>query len=342
MTGIYISYRRDDSLAVAGRLCDDLADAFGRERVSMDFDDMPPGEDFSSYMERKLRETTVLLVLIGPRWLAVTDAEGTRRIDSTDDFVRFEIATALHVGMPVVPVLVDDTPFPQAEQLPGDLGALITRQGINLSSDRWRADVARLVVQLERLIGAPTRTAGGPLASVKRWFGDASGAAPDRPAATMTREVPRPAPTFTQSPAPAAASEVFVSYAFEDESWAQSVVGALEAQGYACFVASRDIVPGSPSYARDVVRAIKGSRLLVVLLSQASNASDDVLSEITLAKNHKVPRLALRIDEAQLDDGFDYFFAQAQRLDAGRLDMSEALSRLCASVLRQIGPAQRG
>lgn len=157
MTGSCISYRREDTHAVAGRLFDDLADAFGRERVSIDFDDMPLGEDFSSYTERKLRETTVLLVLIGPRWLAVTDAEGARRIDRMDDLVRFEIATALRVGVLVVPVLVDDTPFPQAEQLPGDLGALIRRQGINLSSHRWRADVARLVQQLERLIGAAQR-----------------------------------------------------------------------------------------------------------------------------------------------------------------------------------------
>ena len=348
MSSIYICYRRDDTRVVAARLADALAHALGPERVRVDRDDLVPGEDLNDYMQRQVRETAVMLVLIGPRWLALADATGTRHIDQPTDLVRFEIATALQAGLRVVPVLTDDAQFPLADDVPGDLQPLLRRQGMALTTERWPQDLARLLEVLRPLLGASGRADEGPLASIKRWFAPQPSrtAAPPSPPSRLP-----PAPSQSQaraadapSPAPGRepAWEVFISYAFEDEVWAQRVVGALEGQGFACFVASRDIVPGSPSYARDVVRAIKGSRLLVVLLSAASNGSDDVLSEITLAKNHKVPRLALRLDEAQMDDGFDYFFAQAQRLEAAQLDVDEALRRLSAAVLRQIGPAQPG
>lgn len=42
-TGVFISYRRIDSQATAGRLSDDLKRAFGDDAVFRDIDDIAPG-----------------------------------------------------------------------------------------------------------------------------------------------------------------------------------------------------------------------------------------------------------------------------------------------------------
>jgi hypothetical protein len=44
--GIFLSYRRQESMHVAGRLYDRLAGHFGTPRVFMDVDTIEPGVDF--------------------------------------------------------------------------------------------------------------------------------------------------------------------------------------------------------------------------------------------------------------------------------------------------------
>jgi hypothetical protein len=45
--GIFISYRREDTAANAGRLYDRLSDRFGEDQVFMDIDSIPIGLDFT-------------------------------------------------------------------------------------------------------------------------------------------------------------------------------------------------------------------------------------------------------------------------------------------------------
>jgi hypothetical protein len=47
MAKITISYRRDDSMDITGRIFDRLTSRYGRETVFRDIDSIPPGLDFS-------------------------------------------------------------------------------------------------------------------------------------------------------------------------------------------------------------------------------------------------------------------------------------------------------
>ena len=73
---IFISYRRDDSAGHAGRLCDRLEEVFGKDRIFRDVEDIAAGDDFVETLRGQVDRCEVLLALIGPRWLGVTDREG--------------------------------------------------------------------------------------------------------------------------------------------------------------------------------------------------------------------------------------------------------------------------
>jgi TIR domain-containing protein len=116
--GIFISYRRQQSSHFAGRLHDRLADFFGAGRVFMDVDAVKPGENFVEAIDRALAASNVLLVIMGPSWLAIADKQGRRRLDDPEDIVRLEIEAALSRDFLVVPVLVEGATMPKFARCP--------------------------------------------------------------------------------------------------------------------------------------------------------------------------------------------------------------------------------
>jgi hypothetical protein len=157
---IFINYRREDSPGSAGRLYDRLAEEFPADHLFMDVDAIAPGLDFVSEIDVAVRSCDVLLAIIGRNWLDAKDAEGHRRLDNPDDFVRIEIATALKNKVLVIPVLVDGASMPDLSELPDDLKALSHRQAIELRHNRFAADTQILLKALERGTASPERHVG--------------------------------------------------------------------------------------------------------------------------------------------------------------------------------------
>jgi formylglycine-generating enzyme required for sulfatase activity len=142
---IFISYRRDDSAGHAGRVHDRLAREFGRDLLFMDVDAVALGVDFVEVLGVEVGKCNVLLAVIGPNWLDARDENGNRRLDNEHDFVRIEIAAALQRGIPVIPVLLEGTRVPKAEQLPDDLKVLARRNGLDVRHASFHSDMDRLV-----------------------------------------------------------------------------------------------------------------------------------------------------------------------------------------------------
>jgi alkylated DNA nucleotide flippase Atl1 len=153
--GIFLSYRREDTRHLVGRIGDRLLDHFGDERVFVDVDTIEPGVDFAEAIAAAVGSCQVLLALIGDRWLDSTDRKGRRRLDDANDLVRLEIQAALERNIRVIPVLVDGVAMPTAEELPPSLAGLARRQAFELSYSRFRDDARRLVRLLDRVLAAP-------------------------------------------------------------------------------------------------------------------------------------------------------------------------------------------
>ncbi len=153
---IFISYRRDDSEGEAGRLFDDLTRAFGDDCVFMDVAGISPGMDFRQAIEGNVSSCGVLLAIIGPSWVTISNAQGHRRLDDPNDFVALEIASALKRNVPVIPVLVHEAKMPHAPDLPDSIKDLSYRNAVELTHARWNSDVSLLIEALKRYV-KPTR-----------------------------------------------------------------------------------------------------------------------------------------------------------------------------------------
>jgi len=171
---IFISYRRDDAAGDAGRLADHLNRHFGQNQVFLDIETIDPGTDFVQALHASLQETAAVLVVIGPRWATARAADGTRRLDDANDFVRLEVAAALSRKIPVVPVLVQGATMPRAEDLPTPLASLATRQAATLDHAEFHDDAERLCQRLAAMIGANKPT---PASVMRRWWPAAAAAA---------------------------------------------------------------------------------------------------------------------------------------------------------------------
>jgi hypothetical protein len=159
MRSIFISYRRSDTPGETGRLSDDLVKQFGEGAVFMDVSAITAGSDFRKAIDESIANCGVLLVIVGPEWLAATDDQGTHRLDDPMDFVRLEISAALKRDIPVIPVLVRGAKMPRADQLPPDVADLAYRNCVELTHVRWKSDLQLLLKALRPLVEDPAHAA---------------------------------------------------------------------------------------------------------------------------------------------------------------------------------------
>ena len=150
MSGIFISYRRNDSAPYAGRLHDRLCDYFGTDKVFMDVDDIKPGADFVSLIEQKVASCDALIAVIGKTWLMRDEENGRSRLDNPGDFVRLEIEHALRRNILLIPALVEGAEMPRAEDLPAPLNEFSQRQAVELSDKDFQRGVDEVIAALEK------------------------------------------------------------------------------------------------------------------------------------------------------------------------------------------------
>lgn len=141
---VFISYRRGDAGDVVGRIYDRLVDRFGKQYVFKDVDSIPLGVDFRKHLSDSVGQCKVFLAIISRGW--VQQADGERRIEQGNDFVRIEIEAALHRNIPVIPVLVQGASLPAENELPPSLRELAYRNATPVRADPdFQADIARLM-----------------------------------------------------------------------------------------------------------------------------------------------------------------------------------------------------
>lgn len=146
----FVSYRRADSSAASRWLATSIARTFGAQSVFVDTETIRMSDDWATRINEALRASTVVVPVIGSRWLSLTDADHRRRIDHRNDWVHKEILHALTERKRILPILLSRTPMPSSSALPEPLSGLARFQGFELRDERWESDLATLLVEMER------------------------------------------------------------------------------------------------------------------------------------------------------------------------------------------------
>lgn len=142
---IFISYRRQDAEADAGRLHADLVREFGEGRVFKDVDDIPIGGSVADQIAAAVATSSVVVVLIGPDW-------SPERLFDTSDWVRIEIASAVEQSIPIIPVLLRRARMPDQLQLPADVAQLVDFNAAEIEHASWRRDLKPLIEAIHQTV----------------------------------------------------------------------------------------------------------------------------------------------------------------------------------------------
>ena len=146
MKKVFISYRREDSEHQTGRLFDRLSAHFSSENIFYDVESVDAGADWRKDIEKQLSDTDVLVTPLGDRWLA----ELADR-DHANDVLVFELARALSLGVPIIPVLVGKASMPGEEDLPEAIVALHRINALLIRPGRdFHPDTDRLIDAIEK------------------------------------------------------------------------------------------------------------------------------------------------------------------------------------------------
>lgn len=135
---------------------------------------------------------------------------------------------------------------------------------------------------------------------------------------------------------------VFISFASQDTEVADRFLQGIEAAGIRCWIAHRDIAPGT-SYPAEITTAIQSCGGMLVIVTAAANVSPHVLREVEMAFNAGKPILPVHLSSVPLSPNLTYFLSTKQWLDAGESFDGDDTERVLRS-LRQLlaeSPADR-
>jgi len=123
-----------------------------------------------------------------------------------------------------------------------------------------------------------------------------------------------------------AVKHIFISHSSKDKEAADRLCRALEQRGLRCWIAPRDVTPGS--YAASIIRAIRGAGGLLLLSTENALASEHVRRELDRAASGGVPIVPLRLDDARPPEQIEYYLAGMHWLDLREGDLDQHLQSL--------------
>jgi len=130
--------------------------------------------------------------------------------------------------------------------------------------------------------------------------------------------------------------DIFISHASADKAVADLVCATLEQNGLRCWIAPRDILPGA-DWGSSIVGAIRTSRAMVLVFSDAANASRHIPREIERAIGHVIPIIPLRIEDVQPRGSLEYSLSSVHWLDMLTPPVEAHVVRLAATLRSILG-----
>lgn len=125
--------------------------------------------------------------------------------------------------------------------------------------------------------------------------------------------------------------DVFISFATPDQPKAEQVRQVLEKNGISCWFAPESM-RGSQDFAREIPKAIKSSKAMVLIWSESAQKSQWVEKEVDYAIAKGCPIFPFTLETFDFDEKFDFLISHAQRY-AAYLQEEKALGKLVRDLL---------
>jgi hypothetical protein len=123
----------------------------------------------------------------------------------------------------------------------------------------------------------------------------------------------------------------FISYASDDREKAEGICTNLEAQGFVCWIAPRDVRAGR-EYADEIIRGLERSAAVVLVLSEAANTSVFVRREVERAVSKQKPVFPVRIEDVTPSPGLELFISGTHWIDAWTGRWDDHMTRLARDL----------
>ncbi|MBI9014777.1 MAG: TIR domain-containing protein [Clostridiales bacterium] len=133
------------------------------------------------------------------------------------------------------------------------------------------------------------------------------------------------------------AHDIFISYSSKDKIYADAICAALEKSKRRCWIAPRDILPGE-NWGEAIVDAISESKIMVIIFSANSNASQQVIREVERAVFKNIPIIPFRIQDIKPTKSMEFFLSTPHWLDAIDDDKDKHIVELLETIDRILNP----
>ncbi len=121
--------------------------------------------------------------------------------------------------------------------------------------------------------------------------------------------------------------DVFISYSSKNKNVADAIVSDFEQNGIRCWYAPRDIRPGE-EWVTAITKALEVSKALVLIYTDESNNSRQVMNEIAVAFNAGITIVPFKLSNEQMNRELEYYLTRVHWLDAVSRPLLENIATL--------------
>ncbi|UCD99378.1 MAG: TIR domain-containing protein [Chloroflexota bacterium] len=125
--------------------------------------------------------------------------------------------------------------------------------------------------------------------------------------------------------------EVFISHSSNDAIQAGEIVRGLESRGIRCWIAPRDIQPGTP-YPEAIINALNICSALLVIFSKAADDSIQVMQEVERAVAKRLSIIPIRVENALPTGSLELMLSSRHWLDAYNTPIEDHFDDLARTI----------
>ncbi|MCF7764156.1 MAG: TIR domain-containing protein [Verrucomicrobia bacterium] len=132
------------------------------------------------------------------------------------------------------------------------------------------------------------------------------------------------------------AEQVFISYSSKDQERVFGLTDRLRSAGISVWV-DQSGIGAATLWSKEIASAIKGCKVLVLMVTPNSVTSRNVTREVSLASEQNKPILPVLLESTQIPEELEYHLAGIQHLDVAGLSPAESVQEILPTLQRLLG-----